>query len=496
MNKEDSLDRIVVGLLGAGPIGSNLACNFADHGIGVALYDKNEETLRRVMSTVDGLKGRVSAYSSVKAVIDMLTTPRICFLCVPSGEAVDEAIDDLYQSGFGPHDIIVDCGNNDHKDSLRRIKEWEGRISYMLCPLSGGVKGARFGPSLMPSGLPKVVEQVMPILQRIAAKANPLTGDSCKEAQPDQPTMDGEPCVAWIGPDASGNFVKTTHNGIEYLIMQAIGEVVWLYVKGLEFDLDKVIDELEKVLKKPPLSSTFLLEATIQVLRKRDPRNPEQFLVWEIQDAAHEKGTGAIAVRDGLELRAVIPGIAEANFCRTLSSLTQERQKAAGLYQSFEGRFVSPYLLYRMLPLALQSAFIMAYAQGFAMMQIASRHYGWNLDLAKIARIWRNGCVIRSNMLQLIADAYERKPTLLNLMLDKDFQRMLDASAPALGQVLYMALDMYVPVPALTSTYNYFLSYTKTELIWAKVIQGLRDLFGAHGFYLKEDPYQIVHVDW
>jgi 6-phosphogluconate dehydrogenase len=349
---------------------------------------------------------------------------------------------------------------------------------------------------MMPSGPIAVAKHVLPILEKVAARVNPHSGLACGGATPGKPIEGGEACVGLVGPEASGDFIKTTHNGIEYLIMQMIGEAVWLAHAGLGIDAGSIGAMFERMNRESDLLSTFLIEATGKVLKARDPKHPDQFLIWNVLDVASTKGTGPWTVRDGVELGAVIPGIAESVLCRYLSSLKSERIAAAKLYPAMKGTGASKYRLDLFIPKALRCGIILAYAQGFSMLKIASDHYGWNLDLAQIARIWRGGCVIRSSIMQHIVEAYERDPGLPNLMLDQTFKNILEFDSFYWKEVLHAALDLDVPVPGLASCYFHFRAYTREVLLWAQVVQCLRDLFGHHGLYRMEGDQDMFHGPW
>ncbi|MGN6804265.1 MAG: NADP-dependent phosphogluconate dehydrogenase, partial [Ginsengibacter sp.] len=392
--KEDLYD---FGMVGLGTMGSNLLLNMADHGFSVIGYDKNPE--KTVAFEASATKGTtVKGVNTLEEMVSRLKVPRKIMMLVPAGKPVDSVISDLkplLQKG----DIIIDGGNSHYTDTLSRIIELkESGFHFMGIGISGGEEGARRGPSIMPGGDEEAYNEVAPILKAVAAKVN------------------GEPCVGYLGKNAAGHYVKMVHNGIEYAIMQLISECYDIMHHGLEMSNDE-LHEVFSEWNSGELSS-FLLEITAIIFQKKDEKL-HFYLLDKILDRAGAKGTGKWTSLEGLNLPMPIPTIDSAVMMRNLSSLIEEREKASTIYKTVpEVIDVDKKEFINQLRDAFHFATIISYAQGLAMLTVASTELNMDIPLPEVVSVWRGGCIIRSAMLDLFKKCYSNKD-LKNLLLDE-----------------------------------------------------------------------------
>ncbi|MBL8836899.1 MAG: NADP-dependent phosphogluconate dehydrogenase [Alphaproteobacteria bacterium] len=459
-----------LGLVGLGTMGANLARNLADHRISVALHDPAPGTAARLAGE---LAGRGQAAPSLADLVGALKAPRTIFLMVPAGAAVDQSVDALLPL-LTVGDAIVDGGNSLYMDTERRVETCAAHgVDFLGFGLSGGAEGARHGPSIMAGGGPSV-GRLAPMFRAIAAQA------------------EGEACFAHVGPGGAGHFVKMLHNGIEYALMQLIAESYQL-MHGM---LGLSPAEMAAVFRTWAGGDLggFLIEAAARVLATPDVDTGRP-LIDLIEDRAGQKGTGRWAASATLDYGVAAPTLAEAVHARCLSALKPERvaaQTALGSPMRFfagdRTAFVAD------LGAALLAANVAVHAQGFATLAAASAEKGWALDLGQIARIWRGGCIIRSRLLAAIAAAYGRNADLANLLRDPDVWAIVAPRDPAWRRIVGAAVAHGVPAPAFASALSYVDAY-RTGRLWANMIEGQRDLFGAHGFGRVDRPGRF-HADW
>ena len=374
-------------------------------------------------------------------------------------------------------DIVVDGGNSNWEDSERREAELRQRGIYFVgCGISGGEEGALNGPAIMPGGAQEAWPSLEPIFTRIAAQAE-----------------DGTPCCAWIGAGGSGHFVKMVHNGIEYGDMQLIADA-YGYLRSVAGMSNEEMAEIFASWGEGKLSS-YLIEITSEILRHREADGT--YLIDKILDAAGQKGTGKWSVINSLEYGQPLSLIATAVYERSLSSSVELRQEASSVYLRNELRtesFTEADTL--ALQRSLYASKIVSYAQGFSLLHEASKANGWSLDLSSIARIWRNGCIIRSAFLNDIAEAYEAQPELQNLLLAPYFQHEIKDAKADWGRIVSSAIAAECSVPAFSSALNYFFSLT-TRRLPANMVQAQRDFFGAHTFERTDRPRgEFFHENW
>ena len=467
-------DKARIGLVGLGVMGHSLALNIADRGFRVAIYNRTPEVTERVLATAGGLGSQLVGSGSIGELVSSLTEPRTVLLMVKAGEAVDsniEALRPLLSHG----DILIDGGNANFHDTRRRLGALtEAGLHYLGVGVSGGEEGARHGPSIMVGGAPDAYATVEPILNAIAA------------------VVGSEPCCALVGPDGAGHFVKTMHNGIEYADMQMIAESYHLMRHGLGLE-PAAIGQIFRRWNEGPLAS-YLTEITADILTTVDPDSGAP-LVDMILDTAGEKGTGRWAAAEALELGIPVPTLFEAVAARALSSRKTERVAAEQGWARPSPRMdSSAECTLPALEDALLTGRIAALAQGFAVMSAASRQYGWDLQLDTVARIWRGGCILRSSLLEGIANAYRRDRHLANLFLDADIRTTLQKRRGGLQAAVILAARTGLPAPALMSALAYVDGYFRGRL-WADLIQAQRDFFGAHTFERTDRPGHF-HFQW
>ncbi|MBN3830713.1 NADP-dependent phosphogluconate dehydrogenase [Burkholderia sp. Ac-20344] len=464
-----------IGVIGLAVMGRNLALNIESRGYAVSVYNRSREKTDELIAEFPG-RNLVPTYT-LEEFVASLETPRRILMMVKAGEATDATIASL-KPLLEKGDVLIDGGNTHFTDTIRRNQELaQSGLHFIGTGVSGGEEGALRGPSIMPGGQRDAYDLVEPILKQIAAKA----------------PSDGEPCVAYMGPDGAGHYVKMVHNGIEYGDMQLIAEsyAVLKDVAGLTNDeLGAVYTEWNQ----GELDS-YLIEITSKIFGKKDEETGKH-LVDVILDRAAQKGTGKWTSQNALDLGVPLPLITESVFARVLSSLKTERVAASKI---LSGPAAAPFdgdraAFVEAVRRALYLSKVISYAQGFAQLRTASEEYGWNLDLGTIAKIFRAGCIIRARFLQKITDAYAKDPALANLLLDPYFKDIAASYQASLRDVVVAAVKAGVPVPAFASAVAYFDSY-RSERLPANLVQAQRDFFGAHTFERTDKPGSF-HANW
>ena len=462
------------GIVGLGVMGRNLLLNMADHGFAVAGLDLDTEKATALEAEA-GLGQRVAGTTSALQFVGMLQRPRALMLLVPAGKPVDAAIATLL-----PHleagDIIVDGGNTYFTDTDRRVSELaEKGIHFFGMGISGGERGARFGPSMMPGGDRGAYERLRPVFEAIAAKVN------------------DEPCVAYMGNGSAGNYVKMVHNGIEYGIMQLIAETYDFLKRGVGLPEDRLQQTFESW-NTTELSS-FLIEITGEILKKMDEETGER-LVNVISDWARAKGTGKWTSQNAMDLQVPVPTIDVAVTMRDLSKFKKERVQAATLLRWDPLKHSETDLdqLLEKLKNAYYFAMTTIYAQGLAQLRVASDTYTYELRLDEVVRIWRGGCIIRAACLEDFRRAYQRNPGLPNLLLDDQIGSRIVRIQPDIRTIVLEAVIRGIPLPAYMSALAYFDAY-RSETLPTNLIQAQRDYFGAHQ-YERLDREGSFHTQW
>ena len=463
-----------IGVVGMAVMGKNLALNIESRGYSVALYNRTGSKTEEVLAENPD-KNLLGTYS-VEEFIQSIERPRRIVMMVQAGHGTDATIQSLL-----PHldqgDILIDGGNTFFEDTIRRSKELaDSGINFIGTGVSGGEEGALKGPSIMPGGQKEAYELVAPILEQISAKAE-----------------DGTPCVVYIGPDGAGHYVKMVHNGIEYGDMQLIAESYDLMQNILGLSVDEMAETFSEW-NKGELDS-FLIEITADILTRKDDLGTGQPIVDVILDAAGNKGTGKWTSQSALDLGVPLPLITESVFARYISAYKEDRVAASEILSKPNFEYTGDKAeLVEKIRQALYFSKIMSYAQGFAQLRTASKEYDWNLPFGEIAKIWREGCIIRARFLQKITDAYEREEDLANLLLDDYFKEITEKYQQSVRDVVSLAVQAGVPVPTFSSAIAYFDSY-RSKRLPANLIQAQRDYFGAHT-YERTDREGIFHYSW
>jgi 6-phosphogluconate dehydrogenase len=463
-----------IGVVGLGVMGANLALNMERNGFHIAGYDlKTAKGQAFVAGPAAGR--RVELAPSPEALMAMLKRPRRVLMMVPAGAAVDSAIAHL-KPHLQPGDILIDGGNTWFLDTERRSRELAADgFNYVGTGVSGGEQGALWGPAIMPGGQRDAWEAIAPILRAIAAKAD-----------------DGEPCVDYMGPGAAGHYVKMVHNGIEYGDMQLIAEAYDLLSRALRLPAR----ELSAIFQEWNAGDlrSYLIEITAEVLARTDPETGRP-LVDLILDEAQQKGTGKWTSQHAFDIGAPIPTINAAVESRILSALKTERVHASRIlrgpsphYHGKRERLVDA------VRAALYASKVTSYAQGFGLLRMASAEYKYDLQPGNIARIWRAGCIIRASLLGDIMAAYQRDAALPNLLLDDAFRQAVETRQGSWRFVVQVAVEMGIPVPAMSASLAYFDAY-RSERLPANLTQGQRDYFGAHT-YRRLDKPGVFHAEW
>ena len=462
-----------IGLIGLAVMGRNLVLNMERNGFSAAVYNRTEST---TTAFIEGeAAGRdITAAATLKALVDSLKSPRVIVIMVKAGAPVDEVIAEL-SPYLQPGDVVIDGGNAHFEDTERRSQAMQASgINFMGVGISGGEEGALMGPSIMPGGPKSVYDLIKPMLTAIAAKVN------------------GEPCVAYMGPRGAGHFVKMVHNAIEYGDMQLIAEAYDILHRGLGLSADRLQDIFSQW-NKGPLSS-YLIEITSKIVNFPD-EEAQAPLVDRIADQAEQKGTGRWASHAALDLGVPIPTINAAVEARSMSGDKGERTAAAGLFALPAGSYAGDLNTFiDALGDALYASKICSYAQGMALLGRASDAYRYDLDYSEIARIWRGGCIIRARFLDDIRRVFNEDPTLANLLVAPFFHQAITERSDRWRHVVRTAVQMGIPAPAMSASLAYFDAYRSRRLP-ANLIQAQRDYFGAHT-YRRIDRDGSFHTKW
>ena len=461
------------GMIGLGVMGSNLLLNMADHGFKVIGFDLNrEKTIQFEKAAREGTI--VKGVNTLAEMVSNLKKPAKLMMLVPAGKPVDDVIRDLLPL-VEKGDIIIDGGNSHYIDTQRRILSLQDKgLHFMGIGISGGEQGARLGPSIMPGGDMDAYEEIAPLLMSVAAK------------------VDDKSCVAYLGKGAAGHYVKMVHNGIEYAIMQLISECYDLMHNGLGISNA----ELSEIFSKWNTGEmqSFLMEITAIVFSKKDEAS-DDYLIDRILDRAGAKGTGKWTSEEGLDLPMPIPTIDIAVMMRNLSSLKTERIEASNVYGTTLNKIdTDKETFLTLLHDALYLSSILSYAQGLAMLTTASKELQMNIPMNEVVQVWKGGCIIRSEALNIFAEVFKTNPGLQNLLLDLKIASIVKAKLPALQTVVQEAAKANYPAAGMMASLNYLNAYTR-NLLPTNLIQAQRDLFGAHT-YQRTDKEGFFHTNW
>ena len=461
------------GLIGLAVMGQNLVLNVESRGFQVSVYNRTTSAMEEFVAQHPDKK--IVGEETLEGFVNSLASPRKIMIMVKAGGPVDAVIESLLPL-LDKGDIIIDGGNSLYTDTERRDK-WLGDLGFRFigAGVSGGEEGARKGPSIMPGGPTSTWDVMKPIFESISAK------------------VDGEPCVTHIGTGGAGHYVKMIHNGIEYGDMQLICEAYNIF-KAAGF----TPEELATVFtdwNNGDLES-YLIQITAKIFEQNDPETGNA-LVDVILDTAGQKGTGKWTLINAVENAVVISTINAAVEARILSSMKDKRVTASGILQGPKAEITTDKKdLVKKVHDALFASKIFSYAQGLDLITAMGEEKGWGLDLAKIAAIWRGGCIIRARFLNDITDAYRKDPKLSNLMLAPFFTDLLNGFQQNWREVISIATLAGIPVPAFSASLGYYDSY-RSAVLPANLLQAQRDFFGAHTYERTDKPRgEFFHTNW
>ena len=464
-----------IGVVGLAVMGENLILNMESKGFKVACYNRTTSKVDDFMG--DRAKGKnIYGYHTVESFIQGLERPRKVMIMVKAGGPVDAIIEQVIPF-LEAGDIIIDGGNSHFPDTIRRTALVESKgMLYVGAGVSGGEEGALLGPSIMPGGSNAAWEHIKPIFQKISAH-----------------TDEGDPCCEWVGENGAGHFVKMVHNGIEYGDMQMICETYQMMSQGLGMSNEEMTEVFTKW--NTGKLDSYLIEITSDILGYRDENGAAT--VDLILDTAGQKGTGKWTAIAALDEGMPLTLIGEAVFARALSAIKDERREASRILVGPESQAISDKAAFIAdLEDALYASKIVSYAQGYQLMRSAAVNYGWKLNYGGIALMWRGGCIIRSVFLGKIKDAFDSNAELTNLLLDPFFTDAVTKAQAAWRRVIVKAVELGVPMPAMSSALSYYDGY-RSERLPANLLQAQRDYFGAHTYErIDRERGEWFHTNW
>ena len=461
-----------IGVVGMAVMGSNLARNFASKGFKTAIFNRTYAKTEEVLK--EHPEAGFIASETIEEFVDSLEKPRRIIMMVKAGAGTDATMD-MITPHLEAGDILIDGGNSFFQDTRRREKAMaEKGLNFIGCGISGGEEGALKGPAMMPGGPKDSYAHIGPILEKVAAQ------------------YDGEPCCTWIGPDGAGHFVKMVHNGIEYADMQFIGEAYEL-LKGVGVSAAEAADIFAEW-NTGDLDS-YLIEITSEVLRQVDAKTGKP-LVDVIVDAAGMKGTGTWTVQESMNLGVPTSVIAESVYARAASSSPELREHAQAALRGPDpagGIKVDKAAFVKQIAAALWCAKVVAYAQGLDLIRVASQEYGWDINVADCAKIWRAGCIIRAQLLDRISSEYAAN-NLTTLLEAPSISAELARAQDSWRTVIVEAVKAGVPVPGFSAALSYY-DQVRAPRTNAALTQGLRDFFGSHTYH-RVDAEGTFHTLW
>lgn len=465
-----------IGIIGMGVMGKSLAMNMAENGVPTAVFNRyvagSEENIASNFAKANASFTLLNGYDELKPFLNSLKSPRQILLMIPAGEAIDKQIEQLLPE-LAAGDVLIDGGNSFYEDSNRRFEYLKSKgIQFLPMGISGGEEGARKGPSLMPGGSKTSYDLIAPILKKIAAK-----------------DKEGNPCVTWVGPEGAGHFVKMVHNSIEYGEMQVLAETIHLFRHGLRLSPIEISRILKSWLNEGLKSYLLEISAEIYTVKEGD-----EFLVDSILDKAGQKGTGGWSVATALKHHVPYSPLAEALTARQLSANKENRSELSKVYNHrFRAFAEDKVLLMERIKNAYTLTRIINHETGFNLMKSVSDAYGWQLNFSEIARIWTNGCIIRSTLME---DLVEHFATGDELLKNKKIGTKIKELKSDFTYIIGLALQHDFPVPVMSGAANYFFGRI-VEDSSANIIQAQRDYFGAHTYQKKSDPTgKAIHTDW
>ncbi|WCO00897.1 NADP-dependent phosphogluconate dehydrogenase [Psychroserpens ponticola] len=459
------------GLFGLGVMGKSLCRNLANNGFKISMFNRHvdgvEEHVAKNFKAEYPELSEASDFDDIFAFVNSLQQPRRIMLMVNAGKTIDYVIEDLLPH-LSENDIIIDGGNSNYKKTKERYDYLKSKgIHFIGTGVSGGEEGALKGPSIMPSGDKEAYEKVAPFLETISAK-----------------DKNGLPCCTYVGTEGSGQFIKMVHNGIEYVEMQLLAEVSTI-IEALGQKPDDIANTLDGWKNA---ASSYLLEITTAIFRKKEG---DEWLVKKILDKAGNKGTGNWTTIASAELGVPSTLIASALFSRYVSFYKDERIQLNKNFESVNSSELN--LTTNDVLEAYQFARIINHYQGFKLIAEASNKYQWNLNLSEIARIWTNGCIIRSTLMEELVEVFKHTD---NILTHPQLIAYVKQYMPALKKVVSQSILNDISTPALGEAIHFLIGIT-TKYASANVIQAQRDFFGAHTYQrLDDDSGKSYHTNW
>lgn len=458
------------GVFGLGVMGSSISLNILDKGYKLSVFNRAEGAEAEVVN--DFLKANsqmrnLHGFTDLDAFIESMERPRKILIMIKAGPTVDLVLNNLIPK-LAQGDVIIDGGNSHYVNTKRRFELCqENGIEFIGAGISGGEEGARKGPSIMPGGKKESYEIVSEVLESISAKDD-----------------FGKTCCTYIGPEGSGHFIKMVHNGIEYVEMQLLAEIyAMLYDAYSNEEIAKIFESWNK----GELSS-YLLDITIQILRKKEGGD---YLLDKILDKAGNKGTGSWSSKAAFDLGIPNTMMSSAVFARYISSFKERRKEMSSHVKTKSVEVKLPNI--DVIKNAYKMSRLINHQQGFMLMELASESYGWELNFSDIARIWSNGCIIKSHLMNSLHEGFKAERDLFKM--DIIFND-LSANEEALRAVLRSGLDLRISLHCLTAAYHYWIDMT-SERLPANLIQAQRDFFGAHTYQRLDDPSgRFFHTKW
>ena len=458
------------GLLGLGVMGKSLCRNLAKNGVKIAMYNRHvpgkEENIANNFKQKHKELEHALAFDQLHQFVSALQTPRKIFLMVNAGSAIDSVIKELTPL-LSKNDIIIDGGNSHYEDTAKRESSLAQKgLFFIGCGVSGGEEGALTGPSIMPGGDPTAYEMIKPFLGKIAAK-----------------DKNGKACSTYIGKSGSGHFTKMLHNGIEYVEMQLLAEIYQIFKA-----MGKNPDEIAEILSQAESETqSYLLEITVDILREKEG---DDWLIHKILDKAGNKGTGNWTTIASAQLGVPSTLITGSLFARYLSASKDERVRVQQIYPA-ELNTID--IAEKKILEAYQLARIVNHIQGFKLLNEASDTYQWMLNLSEIARIWTNGCIIRSTLMERLVDLLKKEK---NLILHSELSLSIKKLKPALSTVVAKCIERNISIPCLSEAINYLNGISQADSP-ANLIQAQRDYFGAHTYQRVDDESgRFHHTNW
>ena len=464
-------------IIGLATMGKNFAKNFASRGTKTAVFNRSYSKTQELESENNA---NIFGYENLEDCIKSLELPRKIFLLVKAGSGTDETIEHILPF-LDKNDILVDCGNSNWKDTIRRQEYLTVKgIGFIGCGISGGSDGALLGPSLMPGGEKSAVDALLPFLKPVAAR-----------------DFEGGDCVTNVGKACAGHFVKMVHNGIEYSIMQGIAEVYDI-LRKLGYDQPAILKVFEQL--NTGENKSFLLDIAVDILKAEDnlnnpvasqqPLNNGQVKEWlleKIDYRAGAKGTGKWTVEAAMDLGVAVPNIYAGLNARVMTETNFRLKEYVESIELPSPTKVSIPNLTKVLTQVVSAFYLISYEEGLELIFAAETEYKWNIDILEVLRIWQGGCIIRSSMLKTISDSY-KTGTYPQVAHDQAINSITELQSILIGNKVNLSL------PVINATRDYVLA-VESKSLPQNMVQAQRDFFGAHT-YKRTDREGVFTGGW